>query len=53
MRIVEVDGVWTEPFEASMIYLTVAQRYSVLVTMNNDTTTNFPIVSSMDEVTYI
>jgi len=50
MRVVEVDGVWTEPMEASMVYLTVAQRYSVLITAKNDTASNFPIVSSMDEV---
>ncbi|KAF2461835.1 Cupredoxin [Lineolata rhizophorae] len=49
MRIVEVDGVYTEPAEANMIYLTAAQRYSVLVTMKNDTSANFPIVGSMDE----
>jgi iron transport multicopper oxidase len=50
MRIVEVDGVYTQPAEADMIYLAVAQRYSVLVTMRNDTGANFPIVGSMDEV---
>jgi iron transport multicopper oxidase len=50
MSIVEVDGVYTEPAEASMIYLGVAQRYGVLVTTKNGTSANFPIVSSMDEV---
>lgn len=50
MRIVEVDGVWTEPQEASMIYMAVAQRYSVLITTKNDTGANFPMVTSMDEV---
>lgn len=49
MRIVEVDGVYTEPMEANMIYLTAAQRYSVLVTMKNDTKSNFAFVGSMDE----
>jgi len=51
MRIVEVDGIYTEPAEADMIYLTTAQRYSVLVTMRNDTDSNFAIVGSMDQVT--
>lgn len=50
MKIVEVDGVYTEPMDADMIYMTAAQRYSVLVTMKNDTSANFPIVGSMDEV---
>ena len=50
MRIIEIDGVYTEPAEANMIYITAAQRYSVLVTMNNDTSKNYPIVGSMDEV---
>lgn len=50
MQIVEVDGVWTEPTDAEMIYITVAQRYSVLITARNDTSANFAIVGSMDQV---
>ena len=49
MRIVEVDGVWTEPAEASMVYITPAQRYSFLITTKNDTLANFAVVASMDE----
>lgn len=48
-RIIEVDGVYTEPAEASMIYLTAAQRAGILLTTRNDTDGNFPIVGSMDE----
>ncbi|KAE8145434.1 Cupredoxin [Aspergillus avenaceus] len=48
MKIVEVDGVWTEPAEADMIYITAAQRYSVLVTMKNNTSKNYAMVGSMD-----
>lgn len=48
MKIVEVDGVWTEPADADMIYIASAQRYSVLVTMKNDTSQNYPMVGSMD-----
>ncbi|KAK4122896.1 multicopper oxidase [Parathielavia appendiculata] len=48
MTIVEVDGVYTHPAEASMIYLSAAQRCSFLVTARNDTSANFPIVASMD-----
>jgi iron transport multicopper oxidase len=53
MTIVEVDGVYTEPAEAEMIYITPAQRYGVLVTMKNDTSANYPIVGSMDTVSII
>ena len=53
MRIVEVDGIYTEPAEANMIYLTAAQRYSVLVTMKDDASANFAYVASMDEVSRI
>ncbi|PNS17401.1 Iron transport multicopper oxidase [Sphaceloma murrayae] len=48
LTIVEVDGVFTEPAEASMIYLTAAQRYSFLVTTKNSTDANFAMVGSMD-----
>ena len=49
MRIVEVDGVWHEAAEAEMIYITAAQRYSVLLTTKNETDANYAIVGSMDE----
>ena len=52
MRIVEVDGVYTEAAEAEMIYITAAQRYSVLITTKNDTSSNFAIVGSMDQVAF-
>ncbi|KAM5351926.1 hypothetical protein ACJ41O_004649 [Fusarium nematophilum] len=48
MRIVEVDGIYTEAAEADMIYLSAAQRVSFLLTTKNDTSSNFPIVASMD-----
>ncbi|KAF5024233.1 hypothetical protein F66182_3690 [Fusarium sp. NRRL 66182] len=48
MRIVEVDGIYTEEAEAEMIYLSAAQRVSFLLTTNSDTSNNFPIVASMD-----
>ncbi|KAK1596029.1 multicopper oxidase [Colletotrichum navitas] len=48
ISIVEVDGVYTEPAEASMIYVSAAQRYSFLVKTRNNTTSNFAIVGSMD-----
>lgn len=48
MTIIEVDGVYTEPAEAELIYITAAQRYGFLVTTKNDTSANFAMVSSMD-----
>lgn len=52
MRIVEVDGIYTEPAEADMIYITAAQRYSVLITTKDDASSNFAFVGSMDEVSF-
>lgn len=50
MRIVEIDGIYTEPSEpTNMLYVTAAQRYSVLVTAKNDTNSNFAFVGSMDQ----
>ncbi|KAI9739167.1 MAG: hypothetical protein M1834_007380 [Cirrosporium novae-zelandiae] len=49
MTIVELDGVWTERTEADMIYLTAAQRVSILLKTKNETSSNFAIVGSMDE----
>jgi len=53
MQIIEVDGIYTEPSSANMIYIAAAQRYGVLVTARNDTGSNFAIVGSMDEVSII
>jgi iron transport multicopper oxidase len=50
ISIVEVDGIYTQPAEASLIYLSAAQRYSFLLTTKNETGANFPIVASMDTV---
>src|ERR1700761_1250023 len=50
MTIVEVDGVYTQPAAADMIYMGAAQRYGVLITTKNDTSANFPITGSMDQV---
>ncbi|KAK0706656.1 Cupredoxin [Lasiosphaeria miniovina] len=48
MTIIEVDGVYHQQAEATMIYLSAAQRCSFIITAKNDTSENFPIVSSMD-----
>ncbi|MCJ1318223.1 hypothetical protein MMC15_003551 [Xylographa vitiligo] len=49
MTIIEVDGIYTEPAVTEMLYLSVAQRYSVLLTTKNDTLSNFAFVGSMDQ----
>ncbi|SCV37091.1 related to cell surface ferroxidase [Fusarium fujikuroi] len=48
MTIVEVDGAYTKPAQANMVYLSAGQRCSVLVTTKEDSSANFPIVASMD-----
>jgi iron transport multicopper oxidase len=50
MSIVEVDGVYTRPTEASMIYLSAAQRCSFLLTAKDETAENYAFVASMDTV---
>ena len=51
-QIVEVDGVYTEPTEADTLYIAVAQRYSILVTMKNSTARNYGIVTIVDQVLF-
>ncbi|THX67128.1 hypothetical protein D6D08_06828 [Aureobasidium pullulans] len=48
--IVEVDGVFTEPEEASLIYIAVAQRYSILFTTKASTDRNYGLVTIADQV---
>lgn len=50
LTIVEVDGVYTKPTVAEMIYLSAAQRCSFMVTTKKGETENFPIMASMDTV---
>ncbi len=48
-RIIEVDGVYTEPAETDMIYIAAAQRYGFLLTAKNETSSNYAIVGAMDQ----
>ncbi|KAJ5363571.1 Multicopper oxidase type 2 [Penicillium cataractarum] len=48
MRIVEIDGVYVDEAEADRLYLSVAQRYAVLVTMKNSTEKNYGMVMVAD-----
>lgn len=50
VTILEIDGVYTRPTEASMIYLSAAQRYSFVLTARDDSSANFPFMASMDTV---
>ncbi|RFU23617.1 hypothetical protein B7463_g12721, partial [Scytalidium lignicola] len=49
-QIVEIDGVYTEPTEADTLYISVAQRYTILVTTKNTTDRNYAIVTVADSV---
>lgn len=49
MTVVAVDGVYVEPNTTSMIYITVAQRYDVLVTTKNTTDRDFAIMQKIDD----
>ncbi|KAH7024597.1 Cupredoxin [Microdochium trichocladiopsis] len=54
MRIVEADGVWTQPAEATLIYLAAGQRHSFLLTTRPDAQANFAMVARMDpELQYL
>lgn len=45
MTIIEADGVYTQPYEVSQLFVAVAQRYTVLVTALPSNCENFAIVS--------
>jgi iron transport multicopper oxidase len=49
MTIVEVDGVYTKPYKVSQLFLTAAQRYSVIVKAKSNAKKNFAIIASMNE----
>ncbi|OWB78403.1 hypothetical protein B5S32_g2597 [[Candida] boidinii] len=47
-EIVEIDGVFVKPQRASMIYLAVGQRVSILLKTKNDPSKNYAIIQAMD-----
>jgi iron transport multicopper oxidase len=47
MTVVEIDGVYTTPTAVSQLFVTVAQRYSVIITAKTTNTQNFAIKASM------
>ena len=46
--IVEVDGVYVEKNTTDLLYITVAQRYSVLITTKNSTDKNYAMMNRVD-----
>ncbi|KAF8480361.1 Fet3 protein [Russula ochroleuca] len=48
MRIIEADGTDVEESPIDLLGITVAQRYSVLVTARNDTSSNWAIHANLD-----
>lgn len=52
LDIIEVDGVYTERQTVDSLYLTAAQRYSVLVTARNTTDFNYYMHADMDSVMF-
>lgn len=52
MEIIEVDGVYTKPQIVDSLYMTAAQRFSVLVTAKNTTDTNYYMHADMDTVMF-
>lgn len=51
-EIVEVDGVYTEPTKADKLYITAAQRYSILLKTKSKTDKNYGIVSVFDSTMF-
>lgn len=45
MTVVEIDGVYTVPFPTNQLYVSPAQRYTVLITAQTGATSNFAIVA--------
>lgn len=49
MEVVEVDGITVEKNSTDMIYITTAQRYTVLLHTKNDTSKNYAIMQKFDD----
>lgn len=50
LTIVELDGTYTQPTTAEMIYLASGQRCSFLLTTKSEVGQNYPFMASMDQV---
>lgn len=47
--VVEVDGIYVEQNTTSMLYITIAQRYGVLITTKNETDKNYAFMQKIDD----
>ncbi|KAK6875915.1 Iron transport multicopper oxidase FET3 [Candida tropicalis] len=47
--VVEVDGVYVQPNTTNMLYITIAQRYGVLITTKNSTDKNYAFMNKVDD----
>ncbi|KHC50226.1 iron transport multicopper oxidase FET3 [Candida albicans P37039] len=47
--VVEVDGVYVEKNTTDMLYITIAQRYGVLITTKNSTDKNYAFMNRVDD----
>jgi len=47
MTVIEVDGVYVQPYVTWGVSLATGQRLSVLVTMNQNPNQNYPLVAAM------
>lgn len=48
-EVVEVDGIYVEKNVTEMLYVTVSQRYGVLIKTKDDASKNYAFMSKMDE----
>lgn len=48
-EVVEVDGVYVNKTTTPVIYITIAQRYGVLIRTKNDTSRNFAFMNNIDD----
>ncbi|ODV96931.1 hypothetical protein PACTADRAFT_48721 [Pachysolen tannophilus NRRL Y-2460] len=49
MTVVQIDGINVTPNTTDLLYITAAQRYTVLITTKDDTSQNYAIMQKMDE----
>ncbi|KAK5106527.1 hypothetical protein LTS08_000646 [Lithohypha guttulata] len=52
MKVVEVDGVYTDPVETNMLFVGTGQRYAFLLTIEEGLATNVPMITRMDESSF-
>ena len=48
LTIIEIDGIYVNPVTANKVYITVAQRYGVLMKSKSDSRNNYAIAGLMD-----